>query len=112
MARFVDIACLALALFLSAGPAFADPAATRIGPAESRILSPGKPCAAVQAVVAQSGSAIVAQSAFVYERVFRDSGACRNEVTSEPAFTPTLDQPQCFAGYRCKQRGASEGGQR
>lgn len=112
MPRFAELASVALALSLLSAPALADPTSTRIEPAEGRILATGKPCSAVQAAVAQSGSAIVAQSEFVYERVFRDSGACRNEVTSAPAYTATLDQPQCFAGYRCKQRGESEGGQR
>jgi hypothetical protein len=72
--------------------------------AQQRPYTPELSCAAVQGIVARQGAVVLATSPHAYERVFVDSGACQGEVTSAPAFEPTLDDPNCFAGYRCKQR--------
>lgn len=78
--------------------------------ARDRVFAPALTCAAVRAVVVQAGDVLVATSANAYERVFRDSGACREDVTSAPAFAPTSDDPVCFTGYRCRQRTNSDAG--
>lgn len=90
------------------GPAVAQDALIRTAPAAGRIYAPDKPCGVVRDFVARVGSAIVAQSNFVYERVYRDAGACQFEVTSAPAYTPSLDERYCFAGYRCKDRNGND----
>lgn len=77
--------------------------------AEVRVYSPGLTCAQVRAAVSRTGDVIVASSPTAYERVFRDGGACRDDVTGAPAFTPTADDPHCFAGYRCRQRSNGDG---
>ncbi|KQT58645.1 hypothetical protein ASG52_21160 [Methylobacterium sp. Leaf456] len=73
-----------------------------------RPFTPALSCAAVRGIVAQRGRVVLASSPTAYETVYHESGACRNEVTSAPAFEPTLDQPYCFAGYRCVQRNNGE----
>ncbi|GLS42889.1 hypothetical protein [Methylobacterium brachythecii] len=90
MRAAVSIICLAL----SAATAVAQP----------RPFTPALTCAAVKGIVARQGAVVLATSAHAYELVFLDSGACRGEVTAVPAFEPALDDPNCFAGYRCQQR--------
>ncbi|WP_244612389.1 hypothetical protein [Methylobacterium haplocladii] len=77
---------------------------TTMANAQPRPYTPELSCAAVRGIVARQGAVVLATSPNAYERVFLDSGACQGEVTSAPAFEPTLDDPNCFAGYRCKQR--------
>lgn len=72
--------------------------------AQDRPFTPALTCGAVQALVARQGRVVLATSATAYEAVHADGGACRNEVTARPAFEPTLDEPNCFAGYRCVQQ--------
>ncbi|CAO4163011.1 hypothetical protein CLBKND_00662 [Methylorubrum aminovorans] len=76
--------------------------------AQERPYTPALTCAAVQALVARQGRVVLATSPHAYEAVHYKSGDCRNEVTARPAFEPTLDDPNCFAGYRCVQRNNSD----
>lgn len=85
-----SIACLALTISTAT--------------AQQRPYTPQLTCAAVKAIVARQGDVVLATSPNAYERVYLDGGACRQEVTAVPAFEPTLDDPNCFAGYRCRQR--------
>ncbi len=87
-----------LGLAVTAAPAFAQP----------RPLTPSLTCGTVQALVARERRVVLATSPNAYEAVHLDSGDCRNEVTARPAFEPTLDNPYCFAGYRCVQRNNGE----
>ena len=75
-----------------------------LAPAQERPYAPSMTCAALKATVDRLGDVVVATSANAYETVHRDSGACTDEVTAVPAFQPTADVPQCFAGYRCRDR--------
>lgn len=72
--------------------------------AQERPFTPALTCEAVRAIVARQGRVVLASSPTAYETVHALSGACRNESTAAPAFEPTLDDPYCFAGYRCVQR--------
>ncbi|MER2248910.1 hypothetical protein ABS772_03170 [Methylorubrum podarium] len=76
--------------------------------AQERPYTPSMTCAAVQALVARQRRIVLATSPNAYEKVYYESGECRNEVTARPAFEPTLDDPYCFAGYRCVQRNNGE----
>ncbi|GJE29357.1 hypothetical protein [Methylobacterium organophilum] len=71
---------------------------------DGRPFTPALSCAAVKRIVAERGHAVLATSPNAYETVHLESGACREEVTAAPAFEPTLDDPNCFAGWRCRQR--------
>lgn len=85
------VVCLGLAV--AAAPASA----------QQRPYTPALTCSAVQALVARERRIVLATSPHAYEAVHFESGDCRNEVTARPAFEPTLDDPNCFAGYRCVQ---------
>ncbi len=85
---------LCTSLCLAAAPALA----------QQRPFTPALTCGAVQALVAREHRVVLATSPNAYETVHLDSGDCRDEVTARPAFEPTLDNPNCFAGYRCVQR--------
>lgn len=61
-------------------------------------------CAAVKAVVARDRDVVLATSATAYENVHQDTMACASDETGAPAFIPSIDEPSCFAGWRCKQR--------
>lgn len=61
-------------------------------------------CAAVKAVVARDRDVVLATSDTAYEAVHQDNMACASDETGAPAFTPSRDDPSCFAGWRCKQR--------
>ncbi|AMB44032.1 MULTISPECIES: hypothetical protein [Methylobacteriaceae] len=76
--------------------------------AQERPFTPSLTCGTVQALVARQRRVVLATSPNAYEAVHLDSGDCRNEVTARPAFEPTLDNPYCFAGYRCVQRNNGE----
>jgi hypothetical protein len=80
------------------------PLATSAASAQTRPYTPQLTCAAVKAIVARERAVVLGTSPQAYEKVYLDSGACQGEVTSAPAFEPTIDDPNCFAGYRCKQR--------
>lgn len=80
--------------------------------AQTRPYTPEMICAEVQAIVAQSRHVVLATSPNAYELVHVDGGACKNGLTSAPAFEPTRDDPNCFAGYRCKDRSNDATGTR
>ena len=75
--------------------------------AQERPYTPGMSCQAAQAVVARQRDITVASSANAYEMVHHESGACGREMTALPAFEPTLDNAQCFVGYRCREQNNS-----
>ena len=54
------------------------------------------------------GAIVVSTGPMSYERVVRDGGFCELETTTAPAWVPTSDNPQCFAGYRCRQINRGE----
>lgn len=88
--------------------------ATLIGTAEAqrRPYTPELSCAAVQAIVARERQIVLATSPNAYELVYVDGGSCGQGMTAVPAFEPTVDDRNCFAGYRCKDRSIDATGVR
>ncbi len=84
----------ALAALLAAGPVLA----------QGRVQTPGIPCREAGRIVAQSGAAVLGTGGFTYDRFVRDRGFCAIGEITEAAFVPAADAPQCFVGYRCRQR--------
>lgn len=80
--------------------------------AQTRPYTPELVCAEVKAIVAQSRHVVLATSPNAYELVHVDGGSCGEGLTSVPAFEPTRDEPNCFAGYRCKDRSNDATGTR
>lgn len=110
MTPSVRIALLCAGLF--AAPSIGALAQTgpfqEVPPLAQRPFAPGLTCGALRSIVAHRGHVVVASSPTAYETVHFESGACQNEVSFAPAFEPTLDEPYCFAGYRCVQRNNGE----
>ncbi|MCJ2051686.1 hypothetical protein [Methylobacterium sp. J-070] len=77
--------------------------------AQGRTFTRTFTCSALKALVAQTGTAVLASSELAYETVHRDSGACQQDETGAPAYAPTLDVPACFVGWRCKQHNSDAG---
>jgi hypothetical protein len=77
--------------------------------AQERVPAISMPCANVAGVVRARGAAVLSTGPYTYERVVRDQGFCELETTTAPAWVPSADNPQCFAGYRCRpiERGES-----
>ena len=76
--------------------------------AQERVPAPALPCARVAGIVQARGAAVLSTGPYTYDRVVRDQGFCEFETTAAPAFVPSADNPQCFAGYRCRQTNRGE----
>ncbi len=81
-----------------------------LGPAgaQERPLTPTLTCAVVQGLVTQRHDVSLATSPNAYEMVHADSMECASDETSVPAFEPTSDNPNCLAGWRCRQRSSGD----
>jgi len=82
--------------------------AAQAASAQERIPAPALPCARVAGIVHAEGAAILSTGPYTYDRIVRDQGFCETESTAAPAFVPSVDNPQCFAGYRCRQTNRGE----
>jgi hypothetical protein len=71
--------------------------------AQPQVSTPARPCGAVQQLVLARGAAILRTGAHTYDRYVRDRNFCEFNEYIEPAFVPTADTPQCFAGYICRE---------
>ena len=67
------------------------------------------PCATISKLVKERGEAVLTTGEQAYERVVRDSSFCEFETTTAPAYVPSADNRQCFAGYRCRPIERGEG---
>ena len=64
-------------------------------------------CAQAAGMVAARGAIVLGTGGFTYDRFVSDASHCAIKQTTEPAWVPTADTPQCFVGYRCRElRGA------
>jgi hypothetical protein len=72
--------------------------------AQGRPYTPTMSCRAAAALVAAGGSIVLGTGPNTYERVVLHGGFCSIEETTAPAWEPTADNPQCFVGYRCKDK--------
>ena len=87
--RFV----LALALIVSATGAFA-----QAGPSSLSMS-----CQTARQIVSSRGAAVISTGRYAYDRYVVSSQFCVLGETTEPAWIPTADTPQCFVGYRCRE---------
>ena len=75
---------------------------------QGRPYTPSMSCRAATALVAARGAIVLGTGPNTYERVVVHGGFCSIEQTTAPAWETTSDNPQCFVGYRCKDK-MSEG---
>jgi hypothetical protein len=83
----------AVALSLAASAAFA-----QAGP-----LTRSMTCQSARQIVASRGAAVLSTGRYDYDRYVSGSHLCVRGETIEPAWVPTVDTPQCFVGYRCRE---------
>jgi hypothetical protein len=60
-------------------------------------------CRDAAALVTSSGAVVLGTGAHTYERFVTGAG-CGRVAREEPAWVATLDTPQCFVGYRCREK--------
>jgi len=87
----LSAALTTVAAILAAVPALAQPRPSTVS----------RPCAASQALVARSGAIVLGTGRYTYDRYVIDQGFCAVGEYTEPAWVPSIDNPQCFVGYRC-----------
>ena len=60
-------------------------------------------CGQAASLVASRGAIVLGTGGYTYDRFVAHRGFCLLSETTEAAFVPTIDNPQCFIGYRCKE---------
>ena len=96
------VSCLALGLALIATSAVAQPR-----PSTVNML-----CGQAAGIVAARGAIVLGTGGFTYDRFVVDRRFCTITQTTEPAWVPAGDTPQCFVGYRCKETNTEPRGDR
>ena len=72
--------------------------------AQNRPHTPSMACRDAAALVAARGSVVLGTGPNAYEKVVVHGGFCSLAETTAPAWAPAADNPQCFVGYRCKDK--------
>ena len=71
--------------------------------AQPRPSSVAMSCRQAAALVASHGALVLGTGGHTYDRFVTDRRFCLRSETTEPAWVPAGDTPQCFVGYRCKE---------
>jgi hypothetical protein len=61
-------------------------------------------CSRAAGLVASQRAIVLATGVYTYDRYVSGPNLCVLGETTEPAWIPTVDNPQCFVGYQCRQR--------
>jgi hypothetical protein len=61
-------------------------------------------CRQAAGLVATRGGVVLGTGGYTYDRFVSDGRFCLRSEMTEPAWVPAGDTPQCFVGYRCKER--------
>ena len=88
---------LGLAIALATGPAAV---------AQERPYTPALKGPAINTSGAREHKGGRASSEHAYELVHVNTMDCASDETGAPAFEPSSDEPNCLAGWRCKQRNS------
>lgn len=73
---------------------------------QERPFTPALTCSAVKSIVLKEQNVALATSQTAYEMVHANSMDCASDEASVPAFEPTSDNPNCLAGWRCRQHNS------
>jgi hypothetical protein len=60
-------------------------------------------CGQARGFLAARGAAVIGTGGQTYDRFVRDRSFCQPTETTQAAFVPTRDTPECFIGYRCRE---------
>ena len=91
--RAASLAVAVVALSVAAAPAIA-----QAGPPSQSLT-----CESARRIVASRGAAVLTTGRNAYDRYVSSSQFCVLGETTEPAWIPTADTPQCLVGYRCRE---------
>ena len=72
--------------------------------AQPRPSSVAKSCRQAAGLVASHGAIVLGTGGYTYDRFIADRRFCLSTEVTEPAWVPAGDTPQCFVGYRCKEK--------
>ena len=61
-------------------------------------------CSQAAGLVASSGAIVLGTGGYTYDRFVTDERFCLRSETTDPAWVAAGDTPQCFVGYRCRER--------
>jgi hypothetical protein len=70
--------------------------------AQTRPSTVNRPCSANYQLVYSHGAIVLGTGGYTYDRFVRDRSFCEFNQYTKSAWVPSLDTPQCFVGYRCK----------
>ena len=76
--------------------------------AQARESTATMSCHRAAGIVASQGAAVLGTGGFTYDRFVSNQSFCATTETTEPAFVPTRDTPQCLVGYRCFEPGRDD----
>ncbi len=71
--------------------------------AQSRPSTTAMTCEANKALVNSRQAVVLGTGRDLYERFVSTQAQCEPGQTTEPAFAPASDNPQCMVGWRCKE---------
>jgi hypothetical protein len=71
--------------------------------AQPRPLTPNLTCDQARGLVLSRGQIVLGTGTHTYDRYVRDQRFCLRNETTELAFVPTRDTPQCPVGYTCRE---------
>jgi hypothetical protein len=71
--------------------------------AQSRLVSTTLTCSRAAGLVASQGAVVLGTGVYTYDRYVSGNNFCLRGEPTEPAWVPTVDNPQCFVGYICRR---------
>ena len=71
--------------------------------AQGRPVSTTLTCSRAAGLVASQGAIVLGTGVYTYDRYVSGPNYCVRGEPTEPAWVPTLDNPQCFVGYLCRR---------
>ena len=71
--------------------------------AQGRPVSTTLTCSRAAGLVASQGALVLGTGVYTYDRYVSGPNYCVRGEPTEPAWVPTLDNPQCFVGYLCRR---------
>ena len=72
--------------------------------AQPRLSTTAMSCNQAAGLVAYSGAIVLGTGGYTYDRFVSDGRFCLRTEATDPAWVPAGDTPQCFVGYRCRER--------
>jgi hypothetical protein len=77
---------------------------------QGRSVSTAITCSRAAGLVSLQGAVVLGTGVYTYDRYVSGPSFCLLSETTEPAWIPTVDNPQCFVGYQCRQQVLRQGG--